>query len=197
MSVFAVQPERNNDDVQAVTALRAHAEEMIGRHQRRIEHFTSELGRPRTLYWILAFVGLWVGFNLSASRFGLPPFDRPPFPWLQGLVGLGALLMTTTVLTTQNRQTRRAEQRGQLELQVNLLAEQKVAKVIGLLEELRRDIPSVRDRVDREAEIMTAPINPHAAMAALEQTNEAGAQGGEEGNDLPEGGGAPAVPPEE
>ena len=87
---------------------------------------------------------------------------------LQGLTGLCALLMTTTILITQNRQTRQAEQRGQLELQVNLLAEQKIAKLIGLLEELRRDIPIVRDRVDKVADAMTEPVDPHAVLSALE-----------------------------
>ena len=32
-------------------------------------------------------------------------FDPPPFIWLQGVVGLGALLTATIVLTKQNRQT--------------------------------------------------------------------------------------------
>jgi uncharacterized membrane protein len=166
-------PENLNENVEALTSLRARAELGVSRQQRLIERVTAQLGRPRSLYVILVLAAAWVGFNLLASSLGARPFDPPPFSCLQGLVGLAALLMTTTVLTTQNRQTRHAEQRAQLELQVNLLAEQKVAKLIALLEELRRDIPTVRDRVDDVAEVMKEPVDPHAVLSALEQTLEA------------------------
>ena len=78
--------------------------------------------------------------------------------------------MTTMVLTMQNGQGRHAEQRSHLGLQVNLLAEQKIAKLIALLEELRRDLPIVRDRKDSIAEAMAEQFNPHAVISALEAT---------------------------
>jgi uncharacterized membrane protein len=121
---------------------------------------------------IVAFVAAWTGFNLLAPHLGMRPFDPPPFVWLQGLVGLGALLMGTIILVTQNRQTKHAEQRAQLDLQVNLLGEQKAAKLIALLEELRRDIPTVPNRVDRVAEAMEAPVDPHAVLSALEDSKD-------------------------
>jgi uncharacterized membrane protein len=91
---------------------------------------------------------------------------------LQGIVALSALLMTTLVLITANRQTRNAEERSHLDLQVNLLAEHKVAKLIALVEELRRDLPMVRDRIDREADSMQEAVDPAAMLAALEGTSE-------------------------
>jgi uncharacterized membrane protein len=157
-----------NENVETLASLRARAEQGISHHQRRIERFTRRIGQPRSVYLVLLFATAWIAFNLLASQLGIRPFDPPPFEWLQGLIGLCALLMTTVILITQNRQTRQAEQRGQLELQVNLLAEQKIAKLIGLLEELRRDIPIVHNRVDKEAEAMTEPVNPHAVISALE-----------------------------
>jgi uncharacterized membrane protein len=57
-------------------------------------------------------------------------------------------------------------------LQVNLLAEHKVAKLIALVEELRRDLPMVRDRIDREADSMQEAVDPAAMLAALEGTSE-------------------------
>ena len=76
--------------------------------------------------------------------------------------------MTSVILITQNRRSAEAEQRAQLDLQVNLLAEQKVAKLISLLEELRRDIPIVRDRVDQVAEAMERPVDARAVLTALQ-----------------------------
>jgi uncharacterized membrane protein len=152
-----------NENVETLASLRARAEQDVSEHQRRIERLTAGLGQPRSFYVILAVVAVWCHLH---------PVDPPPFVWLQGVVGLGALLMGTVILITQNRQTRHAEQRAQLDLQVNLLAEQKVAKLISLVEELRRDLPSVRDRVDKAAEAMEEPVDPHAVLSALEDMKE-------------------------
>jgi uncharacterized membrane protein len=161
-------PEHLSQNVDTLASLRARTEQEVTSHQRRIERLTALLGRPLTFYVVLIFAVAWCSCNALASRLGLRALDPPPFVWLQGSVGLGALLMTTMVLITQNRQTRNAEKHADLDLQVNLLAEQKVAKLIALLEELRRDIPIVQDRVDDVAEAMKEPVNPHAVLSALE-----------------------------
>jgi hypothetical protein len=53
----------------------------------------------------------------------------PPFPWLQGMVSSNALLLTVAVLIRQNRMAQLAEHRSHLDLQINLLTEQKVTKI--------------------------------------------------------------------
>jgi uncharacterized membrane protein len=110
--------------------------------------------------------------NLVLALFHLPNFDSPPYPWLQGIIGLSALAMTTVILITQNRQSRLAEQRMHLNIQVNLLIEQKVTKLIDLVEELRRDIPSVQNRHDPQAEAMKKTVNPDEVISNLNQTLE-------------------------
>jgi uncharacterized membrane protein len=156
-----------SDPVETMASLRARADEAATWHQRRIEGLTAELGQPRSFYVIVTLVAAWAGFNLLARQLGVRPLDPPPFQWLQGAVGLGALLMTVVILITQNRRSLHAEQRAQLDLQVNLLAEQKVAKLIALLEELRRDMPIVRDRVDAIADAMEEPVDARAVLNAL------------------------------
>jgi uncharacterized membrane protein len=76
--------------------------------------------------------------------------------------------VTTMVLLTQNRQAKQAEHRRHLDLQVTLLVEQKVTKVIALIEELRRDLPSVQNRVDSQAEAMQEVVDPQTVLSALE-----------------------------
>ena len=160
-------------EVESVASISARAEQRLGRHQRMMEVLTTQLGRPRTVYMTLSIVVGWVAFNLVTPKlFGWPRIDPPPFFWLQGMVALSALLMTTLVLITANRQTRNAEERSHLDLQVNLLAERKVAKLIALVEELRRDLPMVRDRIDREADSMQKAVDPEAMLAALEKASE-------------------------
>ena len=96
-------------------------------------------------------VGLWIAVNGVASHLGAAPVDPPPFVWLTSFLTLAALVTTTVVLFAQNRQAKLENQRAHLDLQVNLLTEQKVTKLIHLIEELRHDLPMVRDRHDPEA----------------------------------------------
>ena len=165
-------PDPINDNIDAVVALHALAEQQVDTHQRTVESLTAWLGRPQFFYGILVGVGLWMGVNAAAPYLHLPRFDDPPFAWLQGAIGLGALLMTSVILITQNRQGKLAERREQLELQMSMLTEQRTAKIIDLLEELRRDLPSVRNRVDLEAEALTKTVDPHEVLATFESRLE-------------------------
>ena len=155
--------------IEAVLSLHEKTERSIDDHQRFVERVVARIGRPRTIYTLLvAVVVSGLGNEAMPLLFGRRPLDEPPFFWLQGILALYAALVTTMVLTTQNRSQKAAQQRAYLELQVNLMAEEKTTKLISLLEELRRDLPNVRDRVDREAEFMSHTVDPHAVLSALE-----------------------------
>lgn len=165
-------PDHVSQQVETLAVLHTKAEKEAGFHQHAVESVTAFLGRPLFLNLTIGAIALWVLANILPRQFGLKCFDPPPFYWLQGAVGLGALLLTIVVLITQNRQARLSERRAQLDLQVNLLAEQKIAKLIALMEELRRDIPTVKDRLDPEAEAMQLSPDPHAVLEALEEKIE-------------------------
>ena len=75
--------------------------------------------------------------------------------------------MTIVILTAENRTSEVEEQRARLNLQISMLAERKAAKLIQLLEELRYDLPMVRNREDREAAELTLPTDPHELAAEL------------------------------
>jgi uncharacterized membrane protein len=64
------------------------------------------------------------------------------------------------------------EQRAHLDLKVTLLTEQKAAKMIDLLEELRRDLPNVKNRHDPEAVALQQSMNPDLVLAALDERAE-------------------------
>jgi len=141
-------------NVENVVALQKRESEGVSASQLRLERLSRFVGRPLYLVGVLWFVALWISINTAVSYLGIAPVDPAPFPWLEGLLTLVALLTTTVVLIAQNRQTRLAQQRAHLSLQLNMLTEQKVTKVIHLLEELRRDLPMVRDRHDAQAAIL-------------------------------------------
>lgn len=168
----ATRPPQHAEHAETIAAIRARAENQLSWSQRFVEWFTARIGRPSTIGLLFVLLAIWIAWNVSVGATGRPPVDPPPFFWMQGVVGLYAALMTTFVLATQNREKRHAEQRAYLELQVNLLAEQKAAKIIELLEELRRDLPTVRDRVDRQADQMQRPVDTAAVLNTLQDTME-------------------------
>ena len=175
-------------NIEAVLAFYAREEEKISRWQRTLERISLVIGQPVFLGFILLFVALWMLASIVLHRLGIAEFDPAPFFWLQGIVGLGALLTATVVLTKQNRLARLEEQRAHLDLKVTLLTEQKAAKLIDLLEELRRDLPNVRDRHDPEAATLQQSMNPGLVRAALdEQLKSAGADALAASNSLPSG----------
>jgi len=157
-------------DIQAM-ALKARADHSIYRHQKMIEHLTGALGRPLTFYLTLGIVFAWVTINtlLLGTKYVL---DVPPFFWLQGVASVGGLLMTMLILITQNRQQKHQEQRFSVDLEINLVSELKITKLIQLIEELRHDLPSVRDRVDLQAEAMKTATDPHAILSAIEASDD-------------------------
>ena len=177
-------PDHINASIDAIADLRVRAERRQTAHQRGIERLTDWLGRPAFLYVIVAFAVLWIGVNLGLAAVGRVPFDPPPFAYLQGLSTICALLIAAMVLITQNHQLKLTEERSRLDLQINLLAERKIAKLIALHEELRRDLPDVPNRDDAEARLMQTHADPLSVADALEEsidaqvhTEESGASG--------------------
>jgi uncharacterized membrane protein len=93
-------PDPIAHNIDAVVALHEVAERGVDAHQRGVERLTAWLGRPQFFYGILVGVGLWMGVNGLPRGLRGPHWDDPPFVWLQGLIGLLALLLTTVVLIT-------------------------------------------------------------------------------------------------
>ena len=156
-----------SQNIESILALHQRESQTLTPSQRRLERISRFVGRPLYLVGVAGFVALWVAFNWGAPLLHLAPWDPPPFAWLDGLLTFIALMTTTIVLIAQNRQETLEQQRAHLDLQVNLLTEQKVTKVIHLLEELRRDLPMVKDRHDPQAEAMLEGADADHVVSAL------------------------------
>jgi uncharacterized membrane protein len=152
--------------------------ETIDRHQDRhkqntkpdrrvLNKIASIFGRPQFLYFQIVFFAVWIGCtnlaerNIIAKNF--PLFDLH----LHGLE-IASLLISTEVLIDQTHQEKLSKEQSHLMLQLNLLTEQKIAKLISLVEELRTDLPNVHNRADLEAEIMQQSIDPQAILEVVQ-----------------------------
>jgi uncharacterized membrane protein len=105
----------------------------------------------------------------TSTSLGAPLLDPPPFPWVQTVTSILAFYVTVLILITQRHENRLHETRSQLTLQIAMLAERKNAKIIELLEQLRRDHPDIADRVDEDAIAMAQPTDAAAVIDAVSQ----------------------------
>src|SRR4051794_2595601 len=80
----------------------------------------------------MAWFTFW--FLANAGKIpGIRPFDPYPFIFLSMAVSVEGVLLTTFVLMKQNRMAKRADLRNQLNLQVDLLSEKEVTKILQLV----------------------------------------------------------------
>jgi uncharacterized membrane protein len=165
-------PSHVEDTVQAVARFQASHDAAASTLQRLIERTTRRAGSPTFIALLTVLVIGWIAFNLGLIVFGHRPIDKPPFFWLQGVVALTALYMTVFILTTQRRDDKLAGLRDQLTLELSILSEQKSAKIIELLEELRRDDPHMPDRQDDHAAALAKPADPNAVLDALKDKQD-------------------------
>ena len=166
-ALASVEHGQIGQNIAAVHDFYTREELRLSTSQRHAEAIGGFVGRPAFLLLILLSASAWVGVNVAFVARGLEPFDEPPFIALQGLIGLASLLTATVVLIKQNRVAKLGEQRAHLDLKVALLIEQKSAKLIDLIEELRRDLPNVRHRDDSGAAVLQQAMNPESVLAAL------------------------------
>ncbi len=134
---------------------------------RFVEQLTARTGTPGFVVGILVVAALWIAVNLAIQASGGKSLDPPPFAWAQGVIALAALLMTAMILTTQRYDDELAAHREQLTLELSILGEQKSAKIIQLIDELRRDSPHLIDRVDHEAAALSTPADPQSVLDAI------------------------------
>jgi len=165
-------PGHISQNIDSIVAFYKREEQKATESQRRLAYVVRIMGRPLYLLSVMFVAALWLLFNWLAPRFGWQQLDPPPFFWLQGMLGLGAFLTTTVVLIAQHRQAQFEAQRLNLSLQMNLLTEQKTTKLIHLIEELRRDLPMVKDRHDAVATALQTPTDPAQLLQAFEEQRE-------------------------
>ena len=159
-----------SQNIESIVALHATEERKISKHRRLVNTVTHFFSRPAFLYFIVVSIILWTVPNVSPRRWQVPHFDPAPFNHLEFVLSVSSLLVTVGVLIRQDQEERLAEQRAQLSLQLSLLSEQKITKLIALVEELRRDLPNVEDRHDEEAMQMQEIANPREVLNELQET---------------------------
>jgi uncharacterized membrane protein len=162
--------ERVVKNIETIIGFQAKQQQKLPWRDRIIEKIAAFFGKSEFLYLQLIFFVSWSSCSHLAPE--LLPFGLCEFDFQEMGIDITALLIATGVLVQQTRQDKLAEQRSHLILQINLLTEQKIAKLIELIEELRTDLPDIRDRYDWEAQIMKQATDPQIVLNILRENLE-------------------------
>ena len=145
-------PRTVRDNIQTIVRLEHEQSEARSLGDRIGDAIGTFAGTVTFVVLHLILFAAWAAFN--AGVLGLPRFDPYPFPLLCMIVSMEGVLLSTFVLIKQNRMSTRADRRNHLDLQVNLLTEQEVTKLIQMLEVVSAKLGVEGQAVDAEAREM-------------------------------------------
>ena len=118
------------------------------------ERITAVAGSLSFVYIHVAWFGTWMAWNTIP---GLPHFDEFPFTFLTLIVSLEAIFLSTFVLISQNRQSARADRSAMVDLEVNVIAERELTKILEIVADIQRHITDPAH--DREVEEMISTVH--------------------------------------
>lgn len=161
------------------SALARNIEALSERHRREEENasfqeklaaaVTSFTGSMTFVYVHLAILVVWVGVNTGLLPF-FPRFDET-FVILATAASVEAIFLSTFVLISQNRAAKTAERRADLDLQINLLTEHEVTRLITLTTAIAERL-GVGESKDPALEELQQDVAPEAVLDTLEGTNK-------------------------
>jgi uncharacterized membrane protein len=119
-----------------------------------------------TFVWIhVAVFAGWIAYN---SLPWFDAFDPYPFTFLTLVVSLEAIFLATFILISQNYDMRVGERRNQLDLQINLLAEQENTKMLQILERIAKKVgANLAD--DLQVRALEEATRPEALVEQIEE----------------------------
>jgi uncharacterized membrane protein len=131
-------------DIRALYEVRRQLERRRSRQARVADAITRFTG-SMAFVWLHAIgFGGWIVWNLAGPR--ALRFDPWPFVLLALAASVEAICLSTFVLITQNRLAALSERQAELDLQINLLAEREVTRLVRLDEALAQKVGGHRDQ---------------------------------------------------
>jgi uncharacterized membrane protein len=110
--------------------------------------------------------GFWMAWNILAPE--ARRFDPYPFTLLTLWASAEGIFLMSFVLIAQNYQMRVSERRNQLDLQINLLAEQENSKMLLLLEDIAKTV-GARRKDDPEVGVLVQATKPDELARQIDE----------------------------
>ncbi len=152
-------------NIAALTRRREEHEASASIEERVAEAVSRFAGSLKFVYAHLAIFGLWVAANLGDIP-GIPRFD-PGFVGLATVASVEAIFLSTFILISQNRAAELADKRADLDLQVGLLTEHEVTRLIKITAEIAAHL-GLQIADDPEIDELKRDIAPEAVLDRIE-----------------------------
>lgn len=133
-------------------------------HEKIAEAITNFSGTMLFVYINAAFFAVWIGLN--SGLFGMKAFDPFPYGMLTMIVSLEAIFLSLFVLITQNRMQIENQKEADLDLQINLLTEHEVTRLLVMLEMVAEKVGVNMN--DPELKELEADVEPMDVIHRLE-----------------------------
>src|ERR687893_1074334 len=161
--------ERN---IRSLQLRRQREEATAGWQERTADAITRFTGSMTFVFLHLAAFGFWIVANLGWIP-GIPAWD-PSFVVLAMIASVEAIFLSTFVLISQNRMAAAADKRADLDLQISLLAEHEITRLIALVSALSEHV-GLKTEVDQEVGELKQDVAPEAVLDRIEtEQKEAG-----------------------
>jgi uncharacterized membrane protein len=155
--------ERN---IQALKERRTREEAEAGFQERLAQAITRFTGSMGFVYLHLAVFGVWILINLGLVP-GVGLFD-PSFVILAMVASVEAIFLSTFVLISQNRMAASDAKRAELDLQISLLAEHEITKLVALVSAIANHM-RIKTDVDPEVEELKQDVAPDVVLDEIEE----------------------------
>jgi uncharacterized membrane protein len=154
-------------NIEALRRRREREAESATWQDRLSDRITGFTGSMTFVFLHLALFGFWVIANLGWIP-ALVPWD-PSFVVLAMIASVEAIFLSTFVLISQNRMTRAADQRADLDLQTNLLTEHEVTRLIAMVASITEHLGIAHAKPD-DLDDLKRDVAPERVMDAIEAT---------------------------
>ena len=136
------------------------------------DKLTGFSSSPKFLFANILIFGVWIALNSGVFP-NFVPFDPYPFGFLTMSVSLEAIFLSIFVLVSQNRAAQTTTLRDELNLRVNLIAEQEITKMLKMQLALNKRL-KINKEIDDELEHMIQDMKTSTLeQSILEQLERA------------------------
>lgn len=157
-------------NIHAMLEVRAREQREEPRGDRIADAITRFTGSMWSVALHLLLFGGWIVVNTGVVP-GISPFDPFPFVMLAMAASVEAIFLSTFVLISQNRMSKLADRRAELDLQISLLAEHEITRLVMLADAIATKV-GVSERP--AVEELKKDVAPEVVMESIERSERGG-----------------------
>lgn len=151
-------------NIKTILKLEQDATQNLSIAQHLADKVTVFAGSTLFIIFHILWFGGWILVNVGAIS-GISVFDPFPFSFLTLMVSLEAIFLTLLVLMRQNQMTKETDKRSNLDLQINMLAEQETTMILRMVQKIATHLG-----LEDEINISTKELSEDTDMNKVSKT---------------------------